>query len=244
MSNQEWLRGIHYDIMARCYNPKKIMYSKYGGRGIAVFDEWHNYEAFKKWALDNGYRPGLRLERIDSNKGYAPENCRFGEKYKRKAKNLKRSIKPKPKVMSYYEKSREKQAPIANNPLYGRYHEMRMRCENPKNKSYKWYGGRGISVCDEWRGRGGARMFIEWSMKNGYEENLTLERIDNNGNYSPDNCRWATILEQQNNRRGNRLCLYMGEKATISEIARKEGIPYEKMRVLLQRLGVKTELVQ
>lgn len=112
--------------------------------------------------------------------------------------------------------------------LYQVHKTMLQRCNNPNAHEYENYGGRGIKVCDEWRTFEG---FEKWAMENGYDDTAkhgkcTLDRIDPNGNYEPNNCRWTTMKHQQRNRRNNVLITYNGETHCMSEWAEIIGIPY------------------
>lgn len=106
--------------------------------------------------------------------------------------------------------------------LYHIWLSMRERCNNKNHVQYANYGGRGIKVCKEWDDY---LSFKEWALSNGYCENLTIDRVDNDKGYSPDNCRWATAKEQANNRRSNHLLTLNGETHNIEWWAQKTGLP-------------------
>jgi hypothetical protein len=108
------------------------------------------------------------------------------------------------------------------NRLYNIWCGIKKRCYNPKEPCYSYYGGRGITVCNEWLHDFDA--FQHWSLENGYSDLLTIDRIDTNGNYSPNNCRWITHAEQQRNRSNNVRVEHNGESKTIAEWSRILGI--------------------
>ena len=111
--------------------------------------------------------------------------------------------------------------------LYQTWGNAKSRCYDVKSAPYKDYGGRGITVCDEWLNN--FQAFYDWAMSSGYKEGLTLDRIDNNKGYSPDNCRWATIKEQSNNRRSNTYLAFRGERKTVSQWADDIGVSRETL---------------
>lgn len=117
--------------------------------------------------------------------------------------------------------------------LHIEWSSMRSRCNNQKNKRYDRYGGRGITVCPEWDHSYVA--FRDWAIANGYRDNLTIDRIDNDGNYEPQNCRWTTQKEQQNNKSTTVKIEYHGETLSIKGLAEKYDIDYHCLYARLQR---------
>ncbi len=104
---------------------------------------------------------------------------------------------------------------------------MNQRCTNEKLDCYERYGGRGISVCDEWRN---FEAFDNWAKENGYKNGLSIDRLDVDGNYEPSNCKWSTDTEQQRNKRNNHLIRINGETKTIAEWAEISNLPYKTLQ--------------
>lgn len=129
-----------------------------------------------------------------------------------------------------------------NAALFNTWQTMKSRCENPNRTKYKDYGGRGIKVCEEWHE---ASNFILWALNNGYERGLQLDRIDNDGDYCPENCRFVTPKENSRNRRNTKRLTVNGETKTVAEWCeqlglnkntvydwiRKKGIAYAEQRI-------------
>lgn len=114
--------------------------------------------------------------------------------------------------------------------LYQIYQHMKERCYKQDNKSYHRYGGRNITICEEWLGDNGFQHFFDWAIANGYNDTLTIDRIDNDGNYEPSNCRWATREQQMNNVSYNVRLTYNGETHTIAEWSKITGIDQDTIQ--------------
>ena len=117
--------------------------------------------------------------------------------------------------------------------LYSIWSDMKARCSNEHSKFYYRYGGRGITVCDEWLAD--YTVFRDWALSNGYADNLTIDRIDYNGNYEPSNCRWITIQQQQLNTSRNRFLECDGFRMTVKEWADRVGVKKETIYTRLKR---------
>jgi hypothetical protein len=117
--------------------------------------------------------------------------------------------------------------------LYGIWNGMKSRCFRETDEAYKNYGARGITVCSEWAND--FKAFYDWSMNNGYEDDLSIDRIDVDGDYEPNNCRWATLEKQSRNRRSNHFVEINGETKTLTEWAELSGVSCSAIRVRIKR---------
>ncbi|SDJ27527.1 hypothetical protein [Salimicrobium halophilum] len=190
-------------MRGKCYSSNKENHHKKGD--IWVCDEWKDDPvAFVNWAKENGYEEGLQLVRKDKEDGYHPENCAF----------LKIEEACKTHGMR---KTR----------LYNIWTQMIQRCTNQNLDHYARYGGRGITVCDEWKD---FKCFVRWANQNGYNDGLTIDRINVDGNYEPGNCKWSTDIEQARNKRTSRYITINEETKTLAEWAEISGLPYKTIQ--------------
>ena len=113
---------------------------------------------------------------------------------------------------------------LSRGRLYGIWRGIHRRCLQKDNAGYPQYGGRGIKLCQRWQGKSGFMNFVS-DMGPRPTPKHSVERIDNNGNYEPGNCKWATSKEQQRNRRGNRILELNGERMTLTDWAKRLGVP-------------------
>ena len=114
---------------------------------------------------------------------------------------------------------------MRHSPIFESWRHMKQRCKNPNDKDYKNYGGRGIGYCAEWED---FSVFLKWSLENGYKSDLTIDRIDNNKDYTPENCRWVTRYQQNNNRRCNIQITHNGETRTLSQWCKLLDLKYPR----------------
>lgn len=155
----------------KCLCPTSDRYASYGGRGIKICPRWASFEVFLE---DMGRRPGPNyvLVRIDDDGDYGPDNCLWRQKHGDASHK-------------------------GTTPEYKAWSSMRARCLKPNHPKYHLYGGRGITVCERWDVY---RNFLADMGRRPSSEH-SLDRVENDGNYAPDNCRWATRSEQSRNRR-------------------------------------------
>ena len=124
---------------------------------------------------------------------------------------------------------------LCGTKLYNAYNNMKKRCYDPKCDHYKWYGEENKGVCDEWLGPDGFKNFADWSLINGFEEGLQIDRIDNSKGYSPDNCRWVPPKENCRNKRNNHLITIDGETKTLTEWCDIYDAPYSRTSIRIKK---------
>lgn len=122
-----------------------------------------------------------------------------------------------------------------NTRLYRLWKVMKSRCYNEHVDRYQNYGGRGIIVCDEWKND--FMSFYDWSIKNGYDDTLTIDRINVDGNYEPSNCRWATMKQQMRNTSRNAYFTYNGTTHCLSEWCEILNLKYSTVHSRIHKLG-------
>ena len=122
---------------------------------------------------------------------------------------------------------------MAGTKLYKTWHNIRSRCNNPKATKYENYGGKGISVCREWEES--FERFMDWSLNNGYKEGLTIDRIDGEKGYTPENCRWTTYKVQNNNTAQNHLITFQGKTMNVTQWANHLGISKKMLGERIRR---------
>lgn len=122
---------------------------------------------------------------------------------------------------------------MSNDRLYTIHKGILARCNNKNHRDYHNYGARGIVVCDEWKKN--FMSFYNWAIENGYEDNLTLERVNVDGNYEPSNCTWITIEKQQLNKRNTIYVEHDGEKERLSDLSRRINVSYKTLQYRMEQ---------
>lgn len=181
-------------------------------------------DVFGKWTVidkeivvrKSGYKVTKYICRCECGNISHLEGCNLGNGHSQGCKTCAakaRANKYGPKHFNY-------KHGMSDSRLYTIWVGMKDRCSNPNATRYNLYGGRGISVCDEWQK---FEPFMEWSLSHGYSDSLELDRIDTNGNYCPENCHYVTTKENMNNKRNNRHLTYDGRTQTLSQWADEMG---------------------
>ena len=189
--------------------------------GIRFLERWdHRGFAVWEWLCDacgNKFeRASLLVRRANAKSGVASCGC---------LKDISSALNGKKCTTHGMSKGPTKR-------LYDVHRQMVRRCTNPKSKDWDRYGGRGISVCEEWMD---IRAFAAWAMSSGYKENLTIERIDFNGNYNSENCSWIPNERQSHNTSRNKFLTFQGETHHVMEWSRMTGIHFQTILMRIRK---------
>ena len=261
-NTKERLYRIWNMMKDRCYNSNNIAYKNYCN--INVCDEWkESFNNFFTWAINHGYYSELTLDRINSNGNYEPNNCRWiTAKAQNNNKtnnimitlhnmtktlaewstiyNIEYSIVRKRIVELKWDPGKALTTPVraiiknGKNRLYNIWNSMKDRCYNSNNNRYDNYGNKGIIVCDEWKNN--FENFKQWALNNGYSDDLSIDRINNDGNYEPNNCRWTTMKVQNNNKTNNLIITINNEIKTLAEWCEYYSINYKIVHLRITKL--------
>lgn len=194
--------NIWNGMQQRCFNKNNAEYEKYSKTSIC--EEWKNYDKFYEWSMNNNYDENMVLNRKDKNIGYFPLNCEWVKKEQQTYSKIKKT-KWNSAVSEKGKCTR----------IYLIWKTMVSRTTNPKCKDYSHYSKLGI--CDDWLDYD---IFYNWAMKHNYNDELTIDRIDNTKGYSPDNCQFIPLKE--NARKQNSRILIEGK--SLLELSEKYGI--------------------
>ena len=192
---------------------------RYGRFTIVQEVEKRNEKRYFLCKCDCG---NTRIERLVAIRAGEVKSCGC-LKQETDRENIKKYIMSHPNYSehdSYYKK------------MYGNWHDMKQRCQNQNSRAYKWYGGRGIRVCQEWQK---FRPFMEWALSNGWEEYLTIERNDVNGHYEPSNCSWIPRNKQSCNTRRSRFITHEGQTMILKHWEQQLGVKRELLRRRLDK---------
>lgn len=182
-------------------------------------------EKYNRWTV-------LSLDRIENKKAYWLCQCECGTKKVVSSSSL-RCGTSKSCGCLVKENGIKTINGLSQTKLYRTYNNIKQRCYNLKMPFYKNYGGRNIKMCDEWLND--FIVFYNWSISNGYKDDLTIDRIDVNGDYEPNNCRWITKKEQYHNRTDNLYYIVDGKKRCLSELCKEYNMPYKTVSARLKR---------
>lgn len=169
---------------------------------------------------------------------YAQNMCiqeladKFGVKYQNMATYLSKHKIPHQQLDTSGKNSVHYKHGECRSRLYSVYCEIKNRCYNKRDKSYKWYGAKGIKVCEKWSDY---ILFQRWAYAHGYKEGMSLDRIDNTKDYSPDNCRWVNAKVQANNKSNNHYLTYKGRTQTLIQWSEELGINYDTLKSRINR---------
>ena len=168
-----------------------------------------------------------------NRKSYWICKCDCGNKTIVRASNLKSGHT---KSCGCYKKTREIEANtvhgLSNTRIHRIWDNIKTRCLNKNSPAFRLYGGRGITICEEWKNS--FIEFYQWAISSGYSDKLSIDRIDTNGNYCPDNCRWVSMKVQQNNRTNNRILSIGDTSHTLAEWSEISGKNEWKIRYALK----------